>query len=152
MSVSETARRSLRVTHPVLALEWSHERNDRTPEEVTAGSNRAVWWRCRLGHEWRATVYSRALKRAGCPRCARAGRVRYAGSLATTHPRVASEWHPERNGGLGPESVSAGSARAAWWRCAAGHEWRAAIGNRARKGTGCPVCFRRLPEPGRGVP
>ena len=45
-----------------------------TPEMVTAGSTKSVWWQCPEGHVWRAVIYSRTGgNRCGCPVCA--GRV-----------------------------------------------------------------------------
>lgn len=35
--------------------------------------------------------------------------------LAAASPSVAAEWHPEKNGGLAPERVRAGSGRVVWW-------------------------------------
>ena len=35
--------------------------------------------------------------------------------LATTHPEVAAQWHPTKNGNLTPEMVTAGSNQLAWW-------------------------------------
>ena len=47
----------------------------KTPEQVTAGSHRTVWWMCPNGHIWKAIVYSRAgPQKCGCPVCA--GKVR----------------------------------------------------------------------------
>ena len=41
------------------------------PAEVTPGSNKKVWWRCREGHVWQAAIYSRTrAKASGCPVCA----------------------------------------------------------------------------------
>ena len=31
----------------------------KTPDMVTAGSHKKVWWQCHAGHVWQATVYSR---------------------------------------------------------------------------------------------
>ena len=46
-----------------------------TPEMVTVGSHRKVWWQCPEGHVWKAVIYSRARgQRCGCPVCA--GRVK----------------------------------------------------------------------------
>ena len=66
------------LTDPVLLAQWDRERNGHlTPEQVTAGSRRQVWWQCSLGHVWKARVHSRAGKqRRGCPVCA--GRARAA--------------------------------------------------------------------------
>ncbi len=60
------------------------------------------------------------------------------------YPELVAQWHPERNGPLAPETVSAGSGRLLWWRCPAGpdHVWRAKPNNRTR-GSGCPFCANR---------
>lgn len=61
---------NLKALHPNFALEWNERRNGSlTPEEVTPGSGKKVWWQCSKGHEWIAAIYSRV---AGndCPYCA----------------------------------------------------------------------------------
>ena len=63
-------------------------------------------------------------------------------SLQATHPELAAELHPVRNGDLDATMVSAGARLKVWWICASGHEWKASLGAR-KKGTGCPVCARR---------
>lgn len=42
-----------------------------------------------------------------------------------------------------PETVSYGSKRRVWWRCANGHSWQAAVHTRSGSGTGCPYCSGR---------
>lgn len=61
---------------PKIAAEWHPSLNGRlTPETVTVGSARKVWWQCVKGHVWKAVVYSRTgAEKCGCPACA--GRVR----------------------------------------------------------------------------
>ena len=61
--------------------------------------------------------------------------------LATTHPELANEWHPIKNGNLTPSDVVSGTGRKVWWKCDKGddHEWEASIINR-KKGTGCSIC------------
>jgi hypothetical protein len=61
----------LATTNPDLAQEWHQEKNVLlTPNDVTAGANRKVWWRCRkCGHEWQATPATR--RGHGCKLCAR---------------------------------------------------------------------------------
>src|SRR5215471_6967607 len=64
--------------------------------------------------------------------------------LSVTHPELASEWHPTKNGDLTPAKVVAGSHNNVWWKCPNGpdHEWQAKPSARTRKrgGTGCPFC------------
>ena len=53
-----------------LAKEWHPIRNGMlTPKDVTAGSQKKVWWLCpECGYEWEAVIGSRNQGR-GCPRC-----------------------------------------------------------------------------------
>jgi hypothetical protein len=61
--------------------------------------------------------------------------------LSVTHPELAAQWHPTRNGNLRPEDVTAGNNKKVWWKCnvADDHEWEATVSNRTL-GTGCPCC------------
>ena len=62
-------------------------------------------------------------------------------SLVETHPEVAKQWHPTKNGDLTPYDVTAGSGKKVWWKCDKGddHEWETKITNRSQA-KGCPVC------------
>ena len=62
----------LQTVFPKLAAEWHPTLNGAlTPEQLTPGSNKRVWWQCSLGHVWKAVVYSRTGPRpSGCPVCA----------------------------------------------------------------------------------
>ena len=61
----------LATTHPTIARQWYAPLNDKTPEEITAGSHYRAWWECADGHVWQAEVASRTRKKAaGCPVCA----------------------------------------------------------------------------------
>lgn len=61
----------LATTHPELCKEWAGDLNgELTPQAVTHGSTKRVWWRCESGHVWKAAIYSRTReKAAGCPFC-----------------------------------------------------------------------------------
>lgn len=56
---------------PELAAEWHPTLNGTlTPEMVTSGSRKKVWWVCGQGHVWKAVIYSRTGdKKCGCPVC-----------------------------------------------------------------------------------
>jgi len=68
--------------------------------------------------------------------------------LATTHPKLVEQWHPEKNLPLSPEQTTANSSRNIWWKCEHGHEWQRCIPNRAFHDTGCPYCKKRSAIPG----
>lgn len=74
--------------------------------------------------------------------------IRPSGSLATTYPQIAAEWHPSKNGDLTPETVTAHNGKKVWWKCCKGHEWQAIIENRTKDGNGCPYCSGRRAIPG----
>ena len=132
--------------YPEIAAEWDTEKNQPlTPDQVSVYSNRRVWWKCALGHEWKTAVYTRTHAASGCPYCS--GRLVLAGfnDLATLVPEVAAQWHPTLNGDLTPQMVTPGSKKRAWWICPEGHVWRAIIGSRAGvRRRGCPVCAGKV--------
>ena len=135
--------------HPELAAMWDGEKNGRLkPENITCGSNHKAYFDCPVC----GTVYLRKISEItggmGCPVCAGKQIKKGYNDLATTHPRLAAEWH-ERND-LKADEVTRGSDRKAWWRCGkCGYEWKAAVSSRALEGVGCPVCAGRQVIPGR---
>ena len=138
---------SLGSLYPQLALQWHPVRNGPLrPEDCLPGSHRSVWWRCDRGHEWKAQVKAR-IEGSGCPICSNRVVIPGENDLGTVAPLLAKQWHPTKNGPLGPEQVSGGSVRRVWWRCERGHEWQAAIQSRVA-GHGCPVCTGKTVVPG----
>lgn len=64
----------LKTTIPEIAVKWDYEKNgDLRPEDVTAQSNRDIWWKCRNGHSWKSKPSDR-YRGNGCPKCD--GRIR----------------------------------------------------------------------------
>ena len=64
-------------------------------------------------------------------------------SMRETHPHLADEFHPTKNGDLTPDNLTAGSSNhRVWWLCpTCDHEWSTICGSRISKGgTGCPYC------------
>jgi hypothetical protein len=137
---------SLATLFPAIAAEWHRERNGvLTPAAVVAQATRIAWWRCARDerHVWRSGVRDRTRAQSSCPYCTNV-RACESNSLRAVHPRVAGEWHPEKNGSLTPASVTPGSSRHVWWQCAeCGHAWRASVVNRVSRASGCPACARR---------
>lgn len=147
---------SLAALRPSIAAEWAPTLNGKlTPRDVTTGSPRRAWWRCRkdASHVWCATIANRARRKrpAGCPFCS-GRRVSATNNLATKHPAIAAEWHPTRNGNLTARDVTAGTKRLVWWRCSVdrSHVWRSSILNRTRP-RGCRFCARRPRGKSRGA-
>ena len=51
---------SLAEVHPELVSEWSEKNLTLTPDDITFGSNKKVWWRGACGHEWQTSVKARS--------------------------------------------------------------------------------------------
>ena len=51
---------SLAEVHPELVSEWSEKNLTLTPDVITFGSNKKVWWRGACGHEWQTSVKVRS--------------------------------------------------------------------------------------------
>jgi DNA-directed RNA polymerase subunit RPC12/RpoP len=136
------ATKPLSETHPALAAEWHPTRNpDLTPDKVSAGSNKRVWWLADCGHEWDTEVKLR-LRGYGCPFCAGRRILRGFNDLNTLYPELGKEWHPTKNGDLLPDNASASSHDKVWWLDEYGHEWESTI-NKRQQGRNCPVCVGR---------
>lgn len=128
--------------NPELAIEWAKNRNgDLTPRDVSAGSNKKVWWRCSEGHEWIASINDRN-RGKGCPTCANRRIVKGYNDLKTANSKLSKEWNFKRNKNLRPTQVSPNSNKKVWWKCKNGHEWKATVNDR-NNGNGCPYCYGR---------
>lgn len=130
----------LRSTHPLVAVEWDQERNgNRTPESVIAGSNWKAQWICPLGHSYVKPINKRAAG-SGCQYCSNRKVLRGFNDVATRHPEIARDWHPEKNKSLAASDVVPGNAKR-WWKCSDGHECIGSVPNRI-KTKGCPLCIQ----------
>lgn len=148
-TVPKTIEDSLFAKYPKLAAEWHPTKNGAlTPERATRGSSKKIWWICANGHEWEASIRSRALYGHGCPYCSGRNPVVGENDLATVYPEIAAQWHPTKNGELTPEMVTKSSGKKIWWVCERGHEWQTTINCRTSGGSGCPRChlLRRYPK------
>jgi Hypothetical methyltransferase/Type III restriction enzyme, res subunit/Probable Zinc-ribbon domain len=115
---------------------------------VTTGSPKKAWFKCPIGHEWKAIIGSVTsawrIGNRGCEACK--GKE---SSLISTYPdRVAQYWDYEKNNELEifPDVVTNGSQKKAWFKCPIdGYEWQIVIVNIhrrswARGNSGCQAC------------
>lgn len=156
---------SLASVHPELIPEWSEKNLPLTPDKITFGSNKRVWWKGACGHEWETSVKARS-KGEKCPICSGARVIEGINDLATLKPLLAQEWSKKNK--LKPTEVSVASHKKIIWKCKHGHEWEAmpdevnaksrhnvwwkcktcgnewkSVINARVKGTVCPVCADR---------
>ena len=127
-----------------LLSEWDFTKNvGITPDTISIGSNKHVWWVGECGHSWDIRLCTRIKLNTKCPYCSGKRVLSGFNDIQTTHPTIASEWHPTKNGNLKPTDVSIGSNKKVWWLGKCGHEWYAYIYPR-KNGTGCPKCKLEL--------
>lgn len=124
--------------HPELVAEWSEKNLPLTPDKITYGSNKVVWWKGSCGHEWQTSVKARS-KGESCPICSGARVIAGINDLTTLKPELAAEWS-SKNDPLKPTMVTVGSHKKVIWKGKCGHEWVATVKSRAISGTGCPYC------------
>ncbi|MGC4070832.1 MAG: zinc-ribbon domain-containing protein [Polyangiaceae bacterium] len=140
-----TPRDSIAKKAPALARQWHPTRNgELRPKDVALHSKKSVWWMCSKGHEWSAQVRSRSPNASQCPYC-NGTFVSAETCLTKTHPNLAAEWHPTKNGKLKPSDVTRRDARAVWWKCRGtpSHDWKAEVRRRIRT-PNCPLCKNRV--------
>lgn len=118
---------SLATVHPELIVEWSDRNLPLTPDSVTFGSNKKVWWKGACGHEWETSIKARSSGEK-CPICSGARVIEGINDLNTLKPELASEWSEENE--IKPTEVSIGSHKKVIWKCKLGHEWIATVKSR----------------------
>ncbi len=134
--------KQLLADYKILLMQWS-DRNAFSPDRISAGSGKKVWWYGFCGHEWQASVKNR-VSGSGCPYCSGNRVLKGFNDFATKHPKQADEWS-QRNTPLTPDAVTERSNKTVWWKCVNGHEWRARVADRS-DGHGCPYCAGKILE------
>lgn len=133
--------RSIAVRKPEALKYWDYEKNTKSPERVSYGSNQEYWWKCDKGHGFKNPVKTMTGKgRGGCPYC-RGLRVDHTNSLVSLFPSIAEEWVTcIDNPKLTPETITARSHKKVKWKCKRGHEWVTSPKHRTSGETGCRHC------------
>ena len=146
----------LATVNPELAKEWHPTKNgDLTPKDVTANSNKNVWWLLpyedpktgkHFDFEWEEAISNRNRKNYGCPYLSNSRVWPGFNDLATRDPEIAKQWHPTKNGKLIPRDVVRESPLKVWWLLPYDDPdtgkhfdfvWKAGIRDRV-DGKGCP--------------
>ncbi|WP_269615888.1 zinc-ribbon domain-containing protein [Prochlorococcus marinus] len=138
-------KRTLQYKFPEIAKEWHPTLNNPlTPDSITYGSGKKVWWQCPKfeNHIYDICIRDRTGKRKqGCSFCS-GKRISPERSLAFLSPEIAKEWHPIKNGSLTPKDFFNSSSEKVWWQCRKfkSHVWDARIAGRTQDGKGCRFC------------
>ena len=132
----------LMTTHPSIAKEWDFENNgDLTPEQVSAGMKKKVFWKCSLNHSYPCRIYSR-IAGNGCAYCSNQKVLSGFNDLKTRYPQIAQEWDYNANGSVKPEDILPNTRKQKYhWICQRGHKWEEYPNERVQ-GSGCPTCSK----------
>ena len=140
-------RLKITVENPAIMKEWDYEGNiGINPETLTGGSNKIVWWKCKLGHTWQAQINKRFSRGQNCPYCSNKKVWVGFNDLKTTHPDIAAQWDDVKNGTLRPEQFTIGADIKICWKCKCGYNWKALL--YSRKNSDCPSCAGNILTPG----
>ena len=128
---------------------WNHSKNEKSPEQVIAGSRFRAEWKCpACNWEWQAPIKDRTRYKAGCPKCSACKHNRQSQpTFVEAQPPCLAEWGYERNDAedMHPDNITLGSGKMVHWMCSCcprgqPHRWTAAPYARVGKGQGCAVC------------
>jgi len=116
------------------------------PKDFTFNSSKSVWWKCPNGddHEWITKINHRTIGKTKCPFCSHR-KLSITNSFLTLYPKMSKEWHPTKNGNLGPKDLIAGAKFKVWWKCIKDdkHIWEENVDYRVNQKKSCPFCSKR---------
>jgi very-short-patch-repair endonuclease len=150
---------NITITHPEIAKQWHPTKNGdlRAENFKKSNSKDTIWWLCNKPsvcgclHEWQSTIKNRTKRGNGCPFCSpNRLKVCVHTSIVGTHPEIAKQWHPTKNGDLKAENFPSGSGKEIWWLCdetfdcGCLHEYPARIDHRIGSKSGCSICSHRI--------
>ena len=125
---------NLAKNYPELAREFMTKKNGFKASQVSYGSWKMVFWKCKRGHEWQATIANRTGRDSGCPRCNRG-----APTDLRDYPDVLKEFDRKMNKGIDPYALPVGLKVA--WICNRNskHRWISGF-YRTEIRQRCPYC------------
>jgi very-short-patch-repair endonuclease len=145
---SPTEDNSLSEINQKLSQEWDYDKNSPlTPLMFTPNSEKKVFWRCKDGHSWEASIKNRHLRNSGCPLCyannrseiLRRGKLKKSSdTFGSVSPNLLLEWDYKKNK-ISPFEVAPKSSLKVWWICPESHEYQKTIKGKAN-GNDCPYC------------
>jgi hypothetical protein len=130
-----TKENNLPNRYPELMEEWDRDRNEGLdPSDFTPHVGKKVWWRCRKGHSWQATIYNRGNNKSGCPTCTQEKARKYSiedfQAFAT------------KRGGKCLSTKFTSSRLKLKFSCREGHVWETRADSVLYTTKWCPICGR----------
>ncbi|MBQ6126592.1 MAG: zinc-ribbon domain-containing protein [Erysipelotrichaceae bacterium] len=152
--------RSLLASGSEVLSEWAYDLNGSlTPDKITLGSHKKVWWICsKCNQPYQQSIKTKIKAGLGCESCNKtaANNRRTQEKIASgkiksvaDYPLLLKEWNDPRD----PKTVSYGNDKHALWKCSAcGNEFSMIVKARTIQGQGCSKCGRKSQAISRGKP
>ena len=136
-----------------LLNEWDYDKNgDLTPDDISYGSNKEVYWLCKNNHSFLLSPKRKRCSRFGCPYC-NGKKIKidfnsFASKCKENNKEyLLEEWDYNLNNKLGitPYNVTYKSNKKVWWKCREhNHSYLSPICDKTREDNrrikGCSVC------------
>lgn len=132
----QTKEKAEHTTHPD-----EHNAEEYASDRVEGGVDRITHEAAhQFDKQGRKGLVKARVKGGMCPVCAERAILQGYNDLGTTDSHLLSEWDYEKNSKWTPSNVSRNSMKVVWWKCGAGHSYRAKITDRTIEQKGCPQC------------
>lgn len=138
------AKVTLAQDSPNVASQWDYEKNyPLTPDDVTPGSSKKMWWKCDHKHSWESTIKNRTKRNSGCPYCS-GRKASNDTNISVTFPEFFEAMKRFGDQKVSPESLKRTSRTAVSLACDKGHIWESSPRELSSiKGDLCPYCSNR---------
>jgi uncharacterized protein (DUF983 family) len=141
---------SLQANFPQIAKEWDYEKNDITPDKVSAGAGKFYWWKIEVEKNgkifelsWEDSVTHRTAAGRNCPYLSGKKVLEGFNDLAHEHPELMPVWDFTKNDKLGiyPNKITSGSHQKVHWKCpTCGYEYMYRIDAKVLYKHNCAIC------------
>lgn len=125
---------------PKIAKMWHSTKNGKlTPDDVTLGSGKKVWWKCKCGHEWQAyvkqVVLSENAKSNGCHKC----EIKFLRGYSIEQIREFAQ----KRGGKCLSKKYINLQTKMLWVCENGHTWKSTFASTKKRENFCIYCHKK---------
>ena len=152
----------LQTAYPDVVDIWDYDKNSIKPSEVSRGTEKKYWFRCKNGHSYQTSPCELrrdlrdGIKSMRCPYC-KGYKVQVGyNDFKSCFPEIAELWDYSKNT-ITPESISKGAKGEYWFICPEGHSFSSSLDHIKRafklgsKYFGCNVCTGFHPEEGKSL-
>lgn len=129
----------LTTTAPYLLKWWDYDKNILKPDQLTKGSHKTIFWKCKNNHSFKKEVLLMN-KNPACGICSGHIIVSGVNDITTLRPDFLDWWDYDKNT-LNPKILSPWTHKRFWVKCPKGHSWET-TGDKMSTGYRCARCVK----------